>query len=320
MRTTVITIASGRHGHLARQRRALAPTDSHVVVAMGRGEAPRCRSVCGARSDVLAIEPAAGGLPLAAARNAGAARALHGGAELLVFLDVDCIPGDTLTARYRAAARAQPGSLLCGPVGHLPPPPPSGYPATGLAAAARVVGARPVPPPDELRTGGDHALFWTLSFAITAATWAQVGGFDEAYVGYGGEDTDFGQRARRAGVGLCWVEAPGRSISTTRPRRRPSSTSRTSCATQPSSGSAGAGGRCRDGCTPSRIAASPTTTATLTAGSREHRPKRPGRVRREPQRVRPWPDLSTDLWSAGALLSSQTTPRGASRLRARPWR
>ena len=53
--------------------------------------------------------------------------------------------------------------------------------------------------------GGDHTLFWTLSFAITACTWRRVGGFCEDYVGYGGEDTDYGQLARRAGVELCWV-------------------------------------------------------------------------------------------------------------------
>lgn len=205
MRTTVITIASGRTEHLDRQCRALKRTDGHVVVAMGRDEAPRCRSTCGASSDVLVVEPTDRGLPLAAARNAGATHALHRGAELLVFLDVDCIPGGDLTARYRAAARAEPGALLCGPVGHLPPAPPGGYPETGLAASARVVGGRPVPPPDELWTGGDHRMLWTLSFAITAAGWARVGGFDETYVGYGGEDTDFGQRAREAQVGLCWV-------------------------------------------------------------------------------------------------------------------
>ena len=51
--------------------------------------------------------------------------------------------------------------------------------------------------------GGDHTLFWTLSFAVTAATWRRVGGFCEDYVGYGGEDTDYGQLARRAGVELC---------------------------------------------------------------------------------------------------------------------
>ena len=38
---------------------------------------------------------------------------------------------------------------------------------------------------------------------ITA--WQRVGGFDETYTGYGGEDTDFGQRARAAGLDLQWV-------------------------------------------------------------------------------------------------------------------
>ncbi|WP_240503358.1 glycosyltransferase family 2 protein, partial [Streptomyces prasinopilosus] len=65
--------------------------------------------------------------------------------------------------------------------------------------------ARPAPAPDEIRGGGDHRLFWSLSFALTAGTWQAVGGFCEEYEGYGGEDTDYGQRARAAGVGLTWV-------------------------------------------------------------------------------------------------------------------
>jgi GT2 family glycosyltransferase len=35
--------------------------------------------------------------------------------------------------------------------------------------------------------------------------WARVGGFCEEYVGYGAEDTDFGQRAAAAGVRLDWI-------------------------------------------------------------------------------------------------------------------
>jgi hypothetical protein len=53
--------------------------------------------------------------------------------------------------------------------------------------------------------GNDPRLFWSLSFAVTMATWAEVGGFCEQYVGYGGEDTDFGFAARAAGVRLTWV-------------------------------------------------------------------------------------------------------------------
>ena len=207
MRTAVITPVAGRHHHLAAQCAALerAEPARHVVVAMGRGEAEHCRAASGGTADVIAVDRAPAGLPLARARNAGAERALAARAELLVFLDVDCLPGERLLPRYRAAARAAGPALLCGPVTYLPPRPPRGYPATGLGALAAPHPARPAPRDGVLRHGGDHAMFWTLSFAVTAATWRRVGGFCEEYVGYGAEDTDYGQLARRAGVGLCWV-------------------------------------------------------------------------------------------------------------------
>ncbi|MEV8529436.1 DUF6381 family protein [Streptomyces sp. NPDC052000] len=52
---------------------------------------------------------------------------------------------------------------------------------------------------------GDPRLFWSLSFALTAATWERVGGLCEDYTGYGAEDTDFAARATSRGVGLWWV-------------------------------------------------------------------------------------------------------------------
>lgn len=41
---------------------------------------------------------------MAQGRNIGATAALRGGAKLLVFLDVDCIPGAALIGRYHRAA------------------------------------------------------------------------------------------------------------------------------------------------------------------------------------------------------------------------
>ena len=204
MRTAVITIVAGRHDHLLRQRAALDESQHHVVVAMGEREAECCQPLLGDASDVVAVETQPQGLPLGRARNAGARRALDAGAELLVFLDVDCIPGAALLERYAAAASSTP-ALLCGPVAYLPPASPDGYPAARLHSLATPHPARPVPPENEIQQGGDHALFWTLSFAVTAATWRRVGGFCEDYLGYGGEDTDFGQLAKRAGVDLWWV-------------------------------------------------------------------------------------------------------------------
>jgi GT2 family glycosyltransferase len=66
--------------------------------------------------------------------------------------------------------------------------------------------ARPLPPPGTvIRSRDDYELFWSLSFALTSQTWFDIGGFDEAYLGYGGEDTDFARRAQAAGTVLAWV-------------------------------------------------------------------------------------------------------------------
>jgi GT2 family glycosyltransferase len=199
MRTAVITIASGRHDHLRRQRAGLAAgarvPDRHVVVSMGDPELAR---VVGAPVVTL---PAGDRLPLAQARNTGAAHALAAGADLLVFLDVDCIPGSDLVARYEEVAAD--GALLCGPVTYLPPA--RDYPLSDLPRMTDPHPGRPAPGPRECRRGGDHALFWSLSFATTAATWRTIGGFCEDYSGYGGEDTDYGQRARATDVDLWWV-------------------------------------------------------------------------------------------------------------------
>lgn len=207
MRTAVITVVAGRHAHLARQERGLAAgsrrPDVRVVVAVDDDGVPAL--LRGSEPAPIVVPFPAGplGLPVAAARNAGAARALAAGAELLVFLDVDCIPGPDLVRRYAAAAGDR--RLLCGPVAYLPPPPAGGYPASGLDRLAAPHPARPAPADGETVDSAEHVLFWSLSFAVTAAVWREIGGFCEDYAGYGGEDTDFGQLARARGIGLRWV-------------------------------------------------------------------------------------------------------------------
>lgn len=199
--TAVVTVVRGRAGHLARQRRVLAagPVVEHVVVGMGEeppvdGAGPPTRT---------AVVAAPGPLPVAAARNAGAALAVASGARLLVFLDVDCLPGDRLVTRYRqAAGRLGRPALLAGPVTHLPPPGPGGYPERNLDRWADPHPGRPVPPDGALLAEPRRELFWSLSFAVTAAAWERSGGFCEDYRGYGAEDTDF---ALTCGLPLYWV-------------------------------------------------------------------------------------------------------------------
>lgn len=204
---TVVTVVSGRHRHLVGQLRGLARSTlpfSHVVVAMGDDAITGIAEQEGSRATVVDISSPGPRLPLAHARNVGARRALADAADLLVFLDVDCIPGADLLARYAAAAHQHRRSLLCGPVTYLPPRVPD-WTANDLLDATDPHPARPAPAAGAVVASTDYDLFWSLSFAVTAGTWRTIGGFHEGYSGYGGEDTDFAATARRAGIGLRWV-------------------------------------------------------------------------------------------------------------------
>jgi GT2 family glycosyltransferase len=207
----VVTIVRGRHDHLARQQASLAlgcrPPDHVVVVAMNDPDVADVVAAGPLADRTRVIEDRGERLPLARARNLGAAAAFHDlGARLAVFLDVDCLAAPDLVAGYVDGwDRTAPGPrLLSGTISYLGPPRSDGYRPADLAAAVPHA-ARPAPAPGELRRAEDLRLFWSLSFAVDAATWALVGGFDEAYVGYGGEDTDFGQRATVVRVPLWWV-------------------------------------------------------------------------------------------------------------------
>jgi len=139
-------------------------------------------------------------MPLAAARNRAADAASAG---LLVFLDVDCIPSQTLVAAYAGAAATARG-LLLGEVLYLPPGASAHDPAA-LDRLAQAHPARPAPPASGLRPEPDAGQLWGLSFAVAAADWRAVGGMDEAYDGYGGEETDVAARLAATGLPTYWV-------------------------------------------------------------------------------------------------------------------
>lgn len=207
-----VTVVRGRHEHLRRQHLELALgtriPEHVVVVAMGDEQVAAVvqDGPLRGRAEVLELD-AGTPLPLAAARNAGAELAFARGADIVVFLDVDCIPTRDLLDSYVGAwSRTSATSLrlLNGPVAYLDPPGPGGYTDVDLRRA-RPHPARPAPDPGSLLRTDDHTLFWSLSFAVDLATWSAIGGFDESYTGYGGEDTDFAQRAREVGAAMWWV-------------------------------------------------------------------------------------------------------------------
>ena len=213
MTSAVITIVAGRHHHLLAQQRGLLLgtelPDLYVVVAMDDPQAlalTRAGPLAGSATTVvlhdLSVE---GPLPLAAARNAGAVAALAAGADVLIFLDVDCVPSPTLVAVYDKAVRSEARlALHCGVVEYLE----QGVDASRIHPAhlsGMAHASRPQPGPGVSTASRDWQLFWSLSFAVSNLTWQQLGGFCEDFRGYGAEDTDFGYHAFLSGINLRWL-------------------------------------------------------------------------------------------------------------------
>jgi len=201
---SVLTLVRGRADRLHALMRGLARQTARpreLVIAWMQPEpaADLPDPGCPVRHVVVPGEP----MPLAAARNR-AAQAAAG--DLLIFLDVDCIPSSGLVEAYARAARETEG-LFLGEVLYLA----SGANALPslddaiLARLGRAHPARPPVPETGLRREPDAGQLWGLSFALPAQAWRSVGGMDEAYLGYGGEETDLAARLAATGLPTYWV-------------------------------------------------------------------------------------------------------------------
>ncbi len=135
---------------------------------------------------------------LSAARNYGAAQARF---PLLVFLDVDCIPDRTLIQTYREVLAAS-DVLWSGKIRYL---------REGFDREPQWRGQLyALSDADPVRSGLSdlpYELFWSLNFGCSAEVFRRIGGFDEAYRGYGGEDTDFAFAAKAAEIPHRLVDA-----------------------------------------------------------------------------------------------------------------
>ncbi len=200
---SVATLARGRPDHL-----------HNVVLGLGRQIQPPLELIVTVMQDqpyelpaatfpIRQIMMAGEQLGLAAARNA-AARAATG--EVLVFLDMDCIPAPGLVADYARELSGLDG-LLMGEVLYLP----GGGAAAGwrcedFPAMAVRHSDRRGPPPVGVELCNDYRCFWSLNFAMRRDTFLSAGGFDERYRGYGGEDTDFGKALGRQDIPIAWMK------------------------------------------------------------------------------------------------------------------
>ncbi|MEL7730643.1 galactosyltransferase-related protein [Citromicrobium bathyomarinum] len=202
MSISVCTLAFGREEHLANLVRGLCASTrlpDELVIAVMQSAPFRLPD---APFPVRQIMLGADGIPLAAGRNRAAAEARG---DLLVFLDVDCIPASRCVEDYARHAESL-GGLLMGEVAYLP----DGAAMPGIDEARfEQVGVK-----HSERAGapkGTHALcsdyrcFWSLNFAMTKESFTRTGGFDERFVGYGGEDTDFGRTVATHELPIWWV-------------------------------------------------------------------------------------------------------------------
>ncbi|WP_185984778.1 glycosyltransferase family 2 protein [Aureimonas mangrovi] len=203
MQTSVLTLVRGRAAHLRNlieglAQQTIAPSELVIAWMQEEPEPDLPAAGCAVRHVTVPGEP----MPLAAARNRAAELAQADG---LIFLDVDCIPSPTLVASY-ADALDRADALFLGEVLYLP--------AGGVDAAldfrhldkiGRVHPSKPPVPAKGIAPEPDTGQLWGLSFALRAERWRTLGGMDEAFFGYGGEETDFAARVKAAGVGAFWT-------------------------------------------------------------------------------------------------------------------
>ena len=211
---SVLLISSGRDAHLANtvlgiNRSTRTPAEI-VVCYMDQASAVPPPSRVPLRTVHVDSGPGMP-LPLGAARNAAAAAAAS---PALVFLDVDCIPApDMFDVLLTDLARS--GGLVMAAPRYLEPGAQVQRWADDGVVDVLVHGSVPhharaalSPEPGQPALASqEYALFWSLGFAIAQDDFRRIGGFDESFAGYGGEDTDFAFTARELGVPLAFSAA-----------------------------------------------------------------------------------------------------------------
>ncbi|WP_281827436.1 glycosyltransferase family 2 protein [Jannaschia rubra] len=200
---SILTLARGREAHLRHVIAGLARQthQPHEMIIAVMQDAPYT-DLPDTDFPIRQIHIVDDELPLARARNAAGAAAQG---DVLVFLDVDCIPHPELVADY-AAYTGKGDGLTMGEVLYLPAGATGpGWTAETFDAVAVRHSDRQGPPESDRKRCEDYRCFWSLTFAMHRDDWAASGGFDERFRGYGGEDTDFGRTLQEKGIPIWWI-------------------------------------------------------------------------------------------------------------------
>ena len=201
-KASVLTLVRGREAHLHRMIEGLkrqTELPGELVIAFMQ---PRpMRDLPETPFPVRVVVVDRNYLPLAESRNAAARSATY---RDLVFLDVDCIPAPTLVESYMNGLKATDHAVLQGEVRYLPALDESVFDYEMFDAAGEPHPSRPAIPKKGLLEEPDMGMLWGLNFALQRRLFLKVGGLDERFVGYGGEETDFARGLAEQGARLMW--------------------------------------------------------------------------------------------------------------------
>lgn len=202
MSLSVCTLVRNRTEMLTRLVEGLGRCDvapRELVVVRAGGDDPR-PALRGVRKFPVVFDDLADAddhIAYSTARNRAAS--LSSGRHLC-FLDADTIPGAGMVRGFRDALDAT-DAICIGDLRYLSPEPVGPrWTEAELRLRSRRHPARPPVDAREATRSSAYELIWGSCFAIRRDRFDALGGFDETFSGYAGEDTDLAIRCRDAGV------------------------------------------------------------------------------------------------------------------------
>ena len=202
---SLCTIYAKRKLHLKNLIRGLTHTSpfKELVIATMNDELPVLEGV-DFPIKTAAINSDRNYLPLAAARNKCAEIATG---EKIIFFDVDCIAHPDLIKIFARHLQQEDAIYQCS-IRYLSPSwQQNNWTYNSLQNQSSFHPLQGNEIIDYQRTKHPYELFWSLCFGIRKKTFIDLGGFDDRFKGYGGEDTDFAFTARSQSVPLYKIGA-----------------------------------------------------------------------------------------------------------------